>query len=111
MNLFFYLQAFILNYSFIVIQAIIFFVLCFIKTQHFVKRKHVKTEKKYRNDRVPFQAGFTVLGFLDIPKFGTICQRASLSDSVSYTETDLDQKSLKENGRIASQLMMMMAAF
>ena len=31
-----------------------FFVLCFIKTQPFVKRKPVKTEKKYRNDRVPF---------------------------------------------------------
>ena len=52
MNLFFYLQT-----------AIIFFVLCFIKTQHFVKRKPVKTEKKYRNDRVPFQAGFTVVNF------------------------------------------------
>ena len=49
MNLFFYLQAFILNYSFIVIQAIIFFVLCFIKTQHFVKRKPVKTEKNTGN--------------------------------------------------------------
>jgi len=45
MNLFFYLQTFILNYSFIVILAIIFFVLCFIKTQPFVKRKPVKTEK------------------------------------------------------------------
>jgi len=44
MNLFFYLQT-----------AIIFFVLCFIKTQHSVKRKPVKTgEKKYRNDHVPF---------------------------------------------------------
>ena len=46
MNLFFYLQTFILNYSFIAILTIIFFVLCFIKTQPFVKRKSVKTEKK-----------------------------------------------------------------
>ena len=62
MNLFFYLQTFILNYSFIVILSVIFFfVLCFIKTQPFVKREPVKTEKKYRNNRVPFQAGFTVL--------------------------------------------------
>jgi len=46
MNLFFYLQTFILNYSFIVILSDhIFFVLCFIKTQPFVKRKTVKTEK------------------------------------------------------------------
>ena len=35
MNLFFYLQT-----------AIIFFVLCFIKTQHSVKRKPVKTGEK-----------------------------------------------------------------
>ena len=55
MNLFFYLQTFILNYSFIVILSDHFFVLCFIKTQPFVKRKPVKKgEKKYRNDRVPF---------------------------------------------------------
>ena len=45
MNLFFYLQTFILNYSFIVILSDHFFVLCFIKTQPFVKRKPVKTEK------------------------------------------------------------------
>jgi hypothetical protein len=45
MNLFFYLQTFILNYSFIVILSDHIFVLCFIKTQPFVKRKPVKTEK------------------------------------------------------------------
>jgi len=47
MNLFFYLQTFILNYSFIVILSDHIFVLCFtrIKTQPFVKRKLVKTEK------------------------------------------------------------------
>ena len=45
MNLFFYLQNFILNYSFIVILSDHIFVLCFIKTQPFVKRKPVKTEK------------------------------------------------------------------
>jgi hypothetical protein len=55
MNLFIHLQTFISNYSFIVILSDhIFCVLCFIKTQPFVKRKPVKTEKKYRNDRVPF---------------------------------------------------------
>ena len=54
MNLFSYLQTFILNYSFIVALSDHIFVLCFIKTQLFVKRKPVKTEKKYRNDRVPF---------------------------------------------------------
>jgi len=45
MNLFFYLQTFILNYSFIVIlsdQMFLYFVLL---KQPFVKRKHVKTEK------------------------------------------------------------------
>jgi hypothetical protein len=47
MNLFSYLQTFILNYSFIVILSdhIFFFVFCFIKTQPFVKRKPVTTEK------------------------------------------------------------------
>jgi hypothetical protein len=54
MNLFFCLQTLILNYSFIVILSDHFFILCFIKTQPFVKWKPVKTEKKYRNDRVPF---------------------------------------------------------
>jgi hypothetical protein len=46
MNLCFYLQTFILNYSFIVILSDHTFVLCFIKTQPFVKRKPVKMEKK-----------------------------------------------------------------
>ena len=46
MNPFFYLQTFILNYSFIVILSDHIFVLCFTKTQPFVKRKPVKTEKK-----------------------------------------------------------------
>jgi hypothetical protein len=46
MNLFFYLQTFILNYSFIVILSDhIFLYFVFIKTQPFVKRKPVKTEK------------------------------------------------------------------
>jgi len=45
MNLFFYLQTFILNYSFIVILSDHLFLLCFIKTQPFVKGKPVKTEK------------------------------------------------------------------
>jgi len=55
MNLFFYLQTFILNHSFIVILSDHILLLCFIKTQHFVKGKPVKKEKKkYRNDRVPF---------------------------------------------------------
>jgi len=54
MKLFFYLRTFVLNYSFIVIRSDHIFVLCFIKTQPFVKRKPVKKEKKYRNDRVPF---------------------------------------------------------
>ena len=45
MNLFFYLQIFILNYSFIVILSDHIFCICFIKTQPFVKRKPVKTEK------------------------------------------------------------------
>jgi hypothetical protein len=45
MNLFFYLQTFILNYSFIAILSDHIFILCFIKTQPFVKRKLVKTEK------------------------------------------------------------------
>jgi hypothetical protein len=49
MNLFFYLQTFILNYSFIVILNDHIFCTFFIKTQPFVKRK-----KKYQNDRVPF---------------------------------------------------------
>ena len=70
MNLFFYLQTFILNYSFIVILSDHFFALCFIKTQPFVKRKPAKTEKRYRNDRVPFQAGFTVSDFMKIPPVG-----------------------------------------
>jgi hypothetical protein len=39
MNLFFYLQTFILNYSFIVILSDHIFCICFIKTQPFVKRK------------------------------------------------------------------------
>jgi hypothetical protein len=60
MNLFFYSQTFILNYSFIVILSDHIFLLCFITTQPFVKRKPVKTGKKYRNDRVPFYSGFTV---------------------------------------------------
>ena len=46
MNPFFYLQTFILNYSFIVVLSDHIFVLCFTKTQPFVKRKPVKTEKK-----------------------------------------------------------------
>ena len=46
MNLFFYLQTFILNYSFIVILSDNIFLLCFIKTRPFVKRKPVKTRKK-----------------------------------------------------------------
>jgi hypothetical protein len=45
MNLFIYLQTFILNYFFTVILSDHFFVLCFIKTQPFVKRKPVTTEK------------------------------------------------------------------
>ena len=45
-----------------VLRTLFFFALYFIKTQPFVKRKPVKTGKKYRNDRVPFQAGFTVCG-------------------------------------------------
>ena len=74
MNLFFYLQTFILNYSFIVILSDHIFVLCFIKTQSFVKRKPVKTEKKYRNDRIPFQAGFTVLDFYWVYRPSTVIQ-------------------------------------
>jgi len=54
MNLFFYLRTFILNYSFIVILSDHIFCTFFIKTQPFVKRKPVKTEKKYRNDRISF---------------------------------------------------------
>jgi len=54
MNQFFYLQTFILNYSFIVILSDHIFVLCFIKTQPFVKKKTCENGKKYRNDRVPF---------------------------------------------------------
>ena len=48
MNLFFYLQTFILNYSFIAILSdhIFLYIFCFIKTQPSVKRKPVKTEKK-----------------------------------------------------------------
>jgi hypothetical protein len=48
MNLyFFYLQTFILNYSFILILSDhIFFVLCSIKTQPFVTRKPVETGEK-----------------------------------------------------------------
>ena len=46
MNLFFYFRTFILNYSFIVILSDHIFLLCFIKTQPFVKRKPVKTGKK-----------------------------------------------------------------
>ena len=46
MNLLFYLRTFILNYSFTVILSDHIFVLCFIKTQPFVKRKPVKTGKK-----------------------------------------------------------------
>src|SRR5215510_11078093 len=45
MNLFFYLQTFILDYFFIVILSDHIFLLCFIKTQPFVKGKPVKTEK------------------------------------------------------------------
>jgi hypothetical protein len=45
MNIFVYLQTFILNYTFIVILSDHIFVLCVIKTQPFVKRKPVKTEK------------------------------------------------------------------
>ena len=55
MNLFFYLQTFILNYSFIVILSDHIFVLCFIKKQPSVKRKPVKTGGgEYQNDRVSF---------------------------------------------------------
>ena len=54
MNLSFYLQTFILNYSFIVILSDHIFVLCFIKTQPFVKRKPVKTEKK-NNGTIAFR--------------------------------------------------------
>ena len=46
MNLFFYLQTFILNYSFIVILSDHIFCTFFIKTQPYVKQKPVKTEKK-----------------------------------------------------------------
>ena len=48
MNLFLYLQTFILNYSFIVILSdhIFLYILCFIKTQPSVKRKPVKTVEK-----------------------------------------------------------------
>jgi hypothetical protein len=45
MKLFFYLQTFILNYSFIVILSDHIFCTLFIKKQPFVKRKPVKTEK------------------------------------------------------------------
>jgi hypothetical protein len=45
MNLFFYLQTFVWNYYFIVILPDHIFVVRFIKTQPFVKRKPVKTEK------------------------------------------------------------------
>jgi hypothetical protein len=64
MNLFFYLYTFILNYSFILILSDhIFFVLCFIKTQPFVKRKPVKTKKK-NTGRIAFR--FTqVLLYID----------------------------------------------
>jgi hypothetical protein len=49
MKLFFYLQTFILNYSFVVILSdhIFLYVLCFITKQPFVKRKTVKTGEKY----------------------------------------------------------------
>ena len=59
MNLFFYLQTFILNYSFIVILSdhILYFVLL---KQPFVKRKPVKTGGKKISERSR-SAGFTVL--------------------------------------------------
>jgi hypothetical protein len=53
MDLFLYCQTFILNYSFIVILSDHIFVLCFIKTRPFVKRKPVKTEKN--TGTIPFR--------------------------------------------------------
>jgi len=60
MNLLFYLQTFILNYSFIVIRSDHFFVLCFIKTQPFVEGKPVKTEKNTGRIAFRFRQVLTV---------------------------------------------------
>jgi hypothetical protein len=61
MNLFFYLHTFILNYSFIVILSDHIFCTLFKKNTTLCKTETCENGKKYRNDRVPFQAGFTVL--------------------------------------------------
>jgi hypothetical protein len=64
MNQFFYLQTFILNYSFIVILSDHIFVLCFIKTQPFVKWKPVKTGKKKIPERSRFRFRQVLLYYL-----------------------------------------------
>jgi len=62
MNLFFYLQTFILNYSFIAILSdhIFLYIFCFIKTQPSVKRKPVKTGKKIPERSRSVLGSFTV---------------------------------------------------
>jgi hypothetical protein len=60
MNLFFYSQTFILNYSFIVILSDHIFCTYFIKTQPFAKLKPVKTEKNTGTIAFRFLTGFTV---------------------------------------------------
>ena len=78
MNLFFYLQTFILNYSFIVILSDHIFLLCFIKTQPSVKRKPVKTEKKntgtiaFRFRQVLLYLFLSSLSFSRTPLFASI---------------------------------------
>ena len=76
MNLFFYLQTFILNYSFMVILSDHIFVLCFIKTQPFVKRKPVKTEKN--TGTIAFRFRQVLLYLIPVPFHGDGYANASL---------------------------------
>jgi hypothetical protein len=77
--IFFYLQAFILSYSFIVILSDHIFVLYFIKTQPFVKRKPVKTEKNTWTIALRFKQVllyYIYVKFIICKPFHKICVRS-----------------------------------
>ena len=81
MNLFFYLQTFILNYSFIVILSDHIFctVLCFIKTQPFVKRKPVNTKKIPERSRSVLGRFYCIIIIIIIIIIATIILRIKLA--------------------------------
>ena len=88
MNLLFYLQTFILNYSFIVILKDHIFLLCFIKTQPFVKRKPVKTEKKIPERSRSVLGRFYCIIFYENPSSGSPVVSCGRTDG----ETDMTKQ-------------------